>query len=308
LKPDIGFGAVVSGVDFSQVPLLENVVKDMMDAQHKFGVTVYYDTGLDDAGHVSFSKQLGELELCPKFNGPNQLPRFDDPHLFDAGNMYRDGSLVLKDSRRWWYNKGNALWHTDSSFNQHRSKYSILLSHQVPKVGGDTGFADIRSAYADLPQAKKDELENLVVEHDLWHSRQVAAPEEFKSITEHEKAAKQPAYHKLVQVGPDGRKTLFIAAHAKCILDMPEDKSRALLDELTAHCTQDKYTISVRWYKPQQLVWWDNRTTNHRATTFSDQMERRDMRRTTVFESLEDSEYAFGVPEEQRALGSMPAA
>lgn len=57
----------------------------MIEIQDRFGVSVYRSTGLTDDGHVSFSKQLGELELCPKFGGPTQLPRFDDPHLFDAG-------------------------------------------------------------------------------------------------------------------------------------------------------------------------------------------------------------------------------
>ncbi len=29
-------------------------------------------------------------------------------------------------------------------------------------------------------------------------------PNEYKSVTEHEAAAKPPAYHKLVQIAPDG--------------------------------------------------------------------------------------------------------
>ena len=38
----------------------------------------------------------------------------------------------------------------------------------------------------------------------LWHSRKLAAPGEYKTVTEHEAAAKPPAYHKLVQTAPDG--------------------------------------------------------------------------------------------------------
>lgn len=55
----------------------------------------------------------------------------------------------------------------DSSYHQQRSKYSILLSHGNPVKGGSwTHFADTRRAYADLPQSKKDEIENLIVEHE----------------------------------------------------------------------------------------------------------------------------------------------
>jgi len=55
----------------------------------------------------------------------------------------------------------------DSSYHQNRSKYSILLAHGDPSRGGSwTHFADMRQAYADLPQKKKDQLEDLVVEHE----------------------------------------------------------------------------------------------------------------------------------------------
>ena len=55
----------------------------------------------------------------------------------------------------------------DSSYHQQRSKYSILLSHGKPVEGGCwTHFADTRRAYQDLPQETKDELEDLIVEHE----------------------------------------------------------------------------------------------------------------------------------------------
>lgn len=94
-----------------------------------------------------------------------------------------DGSLVQPSSRRWQHSLGNALWHTvsivhqhrmeyadstqDSSYHQERAKYSLLLSHGNPVEGGSwTHFADMRTAYADLPQSKKDELEDLIIEHE----------------------------------------------------------------------------------------------------------------------------------------------
>ncbi|KLO16565.1 alpha-ketoglutarate-dependent 2,4-dichlorophenoxyacetate dioxygenase [Schizopora paradoxa] len=287
------FGAEVEGVDFSK-PIPPDVIEDVIAAEDRFGVTVYRNTGLDDLGHVQFSRQLGDLEKVPKFRGPNVPDRFQYPELFDAGNTDLDGKIIQKNSRRWWYNKGNALWHTDSSFNQHRSKYSLLLSHIIPKEGGDTGYADVRQAFRDLPEERKAQLRPLVVKHDLWHSRKLAAPNEYKSVTEHEAAAKPPAYHKLVQIAPDGGETLYIAAHAAEIVGMPKEEGLKLITELIEHCTQPRYTMFVKWKQPGDLVFWDNRQTMHRATPFSDQMEVRDMRRTTVFD---DGLEKNGVPE-----------
>jgi len=248
---------------------------------------------LDDKGHIAFSRNFGDLEHVPKFRGPNVPDRFNYPELFDAGNTDRDGNIFQKDSRRWWYNKGNALWHVDSSFNQHRSKYSILLSHRIPSAGGNTEFADARHAYRDLPQEVKDELKDLIVKHDLWHSRRIAAPGEYQAPTEHEMAAKPPAYHKMVQKAPDGGDTFFIAAHAASIVGKPDDEGLALINKMIAHCTQPKYVCAVEWKQAGDMVMWDNRQVMHRATPFSDQMEVRDMRRTTVFD---DGPERNGVP------------
>ena len=83
-----------------------------------------------------------------------------------TGSIQKDGSLVQPESRRWHHSLGNALWHTDSSYHQRRSKYSLLLSHgHDTKSGSRTHFADTRAAYSDLPEEKKAYLEDLVVEH-----------------------------------------------------------------------------------------------------------------------------------------------
>jgi len=294
------FAAEIEGVDFTK-PVPEEQIRDIIAAQDKFGVTVYRNTKLTDKSHIAFSYQLGDLERVPKFRGPNVPDRFGYPELFDVGNTNIDGTIIKEGSRRWWYNKGNTLWHTDSSFNQHRSKYSILLSHAVPKEGGETDFADVRHAWRDLPEERKAKLRDLVVKHDLWHSRRIAAPEEYKSVTADEANAKQPAYHKLVQIAPDGEETLYIAYHAAGIVGMPQEEGLKIITELIEHCTQPKYTISVKWHQPGDLVIWDNRQSMHRGTAFHDQMEVRDMRRTTVFD---DGPYKDGVPEAAQVTAS----
>ena len=66
------------------------------------------------------------------------------------------------------YGPGNALWHTDSSFKLRGSLASILLSHVVPASGGgQTDFASMRCAYADLPAEQQKRLEGVVGVHDF---------------------------------------------------------------------------------------------------------------------------------------------
>jgi alpha-ketoglutarate-dependent 2,4-dichlorophenoxyacetate dioxygenase len=274
------FLAEVTGVDFSH-PIDTRTLGEIVDAMDTYAVCVFRSTGLTDESHIAFSYQLGKLEFAPSFFGKG-VKRFKYPELFDAGNLDANGNILLEERRR-IYNKGNALWHTDSSFNPHRSAYSILLAHEVPPTGGDTEFADMRAAYDALPIATKRRIEDLTAEHWLWHSRILAG---YPEPTEEERLAKPPARHKLVQVHPgSGRKTLYIAAHVSHIVDMPLEEGRTLISDLITFATQPQFVRAVVWQQPGDLVIWDNRCTMHRATSFEDTRYRRDMRRTTVLEN-----------------------
>ena len=275
------FAAEISGVDIAQ-PLNAAVMREIIAAMDRYAVCVYRGTALTDESHIAFSRRLGELELAPRLVG-SRVTRFAHPELFDAGNLDASGN-ILKDERRRLYNKGNALWHTDSSFNPHRSAYSLLLAHETPPEGGDTQFADMRAAYDALPESMKARLEGLVAEHWLWHSRRLAG---YPEPTEAEREAKPPAQHALVQTHPgSGRKTLYLAAHASHIVGWPIEEGRKLIGELIEFATQPQFCFTLRWHGPGDLVIWDNRCTMHRATAFEDTRYRRDMRRTTVFEAL----------------------
>ena len=274
-------GAEVSGVDLRK-PLSAKNLAAIREAWNEYLVLRFKGQRLTDPGLVAFSRRLGELELAPRLFG-SRVTRFAHPELFDAGNLDASGN-ILKDERRRLYNKGNALWHTDSSFNPHRSAYSLLLAHETPPEGGDTQFADMRAAYDALPESMKARLEGLVAEHWLWHSRRLAG---YPEPTEAEREAKPPAQHALVQTHPgSGRKTLYLAAHASHIVGWPIEEGRKLIGELIEFATQPQFCFTLRWHGPGDLVIWDNRCTMHRATAFEDTRYRRDMRRTTVFEAL----------------------
>ena len=172
---------------------------------------------------------------------------------------------------------GDRLWHTDSSFTPERTSYSLLLSHEAPREGGDTFFADMRGAYDALPQVMKDRIDHLEAEHSYYWSRKVGG----YPFTEEDIDARPSARHPLVHTHASGRKSLYIAAHARDIVGMPREEGRALLRELIAFATQPQFVISHHW-EAGDLVIWDNFSTMHRASDFDDVNERRDMRRTTV--------------------------
>ena len=42
------------------------------------------------------------------------------------------------------------VWHSDTTFRKNPTKYTILRCEIMPKVGGDTLFADMEAAYEGL--------------------------------------------------------------------------------------------------------------------------------------------------------------
>ncbi len=280
VKPILpNFGAECSGLDLTK-PLTAEEIKQVTDAMDKYGVCVFRNTGMNDQQHVEFSRNFGYLEKVPVREGMKM--RLPYRELFDASNITVDGEIT-KDEAAIQYRKGDRLWHTDSAFMEKRTSYSLLLAHEVPGKGGQTSFADARSAYDDLPDEMKAFIENKVGLNSLWWSRKQAGAD----IPEEEIDRRFKARHPIVHTHKgSGRKSLFIAAHTMDIEGMDRAEGRALIKQLIDHVTQPKYTFSVDWHVGD-LVIWDNLCTMHRGNDFDYENEKRDMRRTTVREGTE---------------------
>jgi len=240
------------------------------------------DKPITDAEHVEFSRRLGPLLPMKMLTMVGKSKsRFAHPEIIDIGNIDADGRLLPEDDRRRAYNRGNLLWHTDASYDQARGVYSLLSCHSIPPGGADTEFADMRMAYEALPGKRKEQIENLLVEHSIWYSRALAG---MTDVSEAEKATRPPARHRLVHRHPgSARKVLYLASHASQVIGMPLEEGRALLRERTEYETQPHFVYRHKWRVGDLLV-WDNRQTMHRGTPFDDTKHPRDMRRTTVIE------------------------
>lgn len=248
----------------------------------RYAVTIIRNAQpVSDEDHVAFSRSLGTLmPMKMLLTVGKSKSRFAFPEIIDIGNIDAEGRILPEDDRRRAYNKGNLLWHTDASYDARRGVYSLLSCHSVPPGGAPTEFADMRSAYEALPQATKDRIEPLVVEHSVWHSRALGG----MIATEEEKATRPPARHRLVHRHPgSGRKVLYLASHASHVIGWPVEEGRKLIRELIEFAAQPPFVYRHRW-RVGDLVVWDNLQTMHRGTPYDDTRHPRDMRRTTVIE------------------------
>ena len=270
------FFARLDGVDLANVDAAAfDAIEDAF-AQHR--VLHFPAQKLTQEQHVAFSRRLGPLEVVT-MGASIDGGRSTLPEINRVSNLTLDNKIRAADDLRRKYSKGNQLWHTDSTYQHIPSKCSLLYAHKVPSKGGNTEFADMQTAYDDLPEAMKRRIDGLLVEHSIFTSR---AKIGFSDFSAESRAAHPVVQQVLVRVHPvTGRRSLYLASHASHIIGWPQDEGRALLAELIEHATQPKYVHSHKW-TAGDLVMWDNRHTMHRAMPFESLDEERDLHRTTV--------------------------
>ena len=277
LHPHIG--AEVSPLDLRQVhdrPALDALVSGM----DEHGVLVFRDQPFTDAEQLAFAERFGgPLHVKPgvKALGKN---RFDNDAIADIGNINESGGIRAADDRRRAYSLANRMWHTDASFQDPAGRYSTLSARVIPPVGADTEFTDMQAAYDALDAATKKQIEGLHVHHSIAYSRQLLGFE----FSREELESLKGAVHPLVRVNPrTGRRSLYLAAHATRVIEMPVPEGRLLLRDLTEHATQRQFVYRHVW-KDRDLVIWDNLASMHRSTPFDDTTHRRELRRITTID------------------------
>jgi alpha-ketoglutarate-dependent 2,4-dichlorophenoxyacetate dioxygenase len=283
------FGAEVSGVDIAK-PLDDATFGAIRDAFDEHLFLLFREQTMDDEAQIAFSERFGPLERTAGVN-----PASGTPFARQSNLDIKTGDVIPADDRRMFYQKANMLWHADSTFKAVTSLCSLLSARVVPEEGGATEFASTRAAYESLSDAQKAEIDDLIVEHDFSYSRGLVGFE----FTPEEAAKFPPVRHRLVRVNKHtGRKSVMIGVHAKCIVGWPEDKSRALLDDLLARATRPENTYRHEW-KLGDVVLWSNQAMVHRATPFDSARYKRFMQRTTI---------SFGTAEEMRRKNLSDAA
>ena len=274
------FAAEVSGVDLTR-PLTAEQVRAIDDGMDRWGVLVFHDQRFDDDTQLAFSRQFGELEISSgaELSKPedNRLQR----EMADISNLDAHNNMRAADDKKRLGALGNRLWHSDASFRAIPAKYSLLSARIVPPAGGNTEFADMRSAYDALDEATKAEVEDLITEHSNAFSREtIGFPKAAYGAEFQDKL--RPVRHRLVRYDErTGRTSLYLSSHIGAVVGWPVPEARAFIRDLMEHATQREFVFAHTW-KVWDLVIWDNRTTMHRARRYNDLTEIRDMRRSTI--------------------------
>ncbi len=193
------------------------------------------------------------------------------------------------------------VWHTDSTFRKKPPIGSVFHCRKAPSSGGETLFADTRTAFEYLDEEKKHQLEKLEAICSLAHHDKkinTYSPD-YPTLTPEQRLANPPMRVPLVLTHPvTGKRALYGVNSSTCSivpigekvcsedldywdLEGCEDESVSILRDLLPHVTGPNFTVKWSW-RAGDIVIWDNRCTIHAATGFDHDNEQREMWRVTL--------------------------
>lgn len=177
---------------------------------------------------------------------------------------------------------GELQWHSDQSYMLNPATGAALYALELPPVGGETSWADLRAAYADLPRHLRTRLSGKRVIFDYTKRLAGYGRDADKHISEEVRRQTPPVTHTLVRAHPETRdQSLYLDSTTTVGIDyMDVATGLALLDEVYESAARDKFVYAHDW-QVGDLVLWDNGFTMHRRTAF-DPGERRLMKRLTM--------------------------
>ena len=261
----------ITGLD-TRIDLSENLKNEISDLLSEFSVVVIRNQNITNDQHIKFSEYFGNLELTKAGTDGS------GSKLIILRNFDEEGNIVAPTDRQRLNNLANQEWHSDSSFKIIPSKLSILSAKKIPSKGGNTEFLSMRAVYNALPENLKLEIEDKVCWHDYSHGRSKI---DANLVTREEKEALPPVKQKLVLNNKKYGKSLYLGAHCSSIDGMPKDESQNLLKKINLYTNNESFIYSHYW-KPYDLIMWDNRAVLHRATPIQGKIEQRLMVRTTI--------------------------
>jgi taurine dioxygenase len=262
-------GAEIRGIDLSK-PMDADTVAAITDAWHEHIVLLFRDQDFDSDQQIAFAENFGIV-------GTRSRPAERRPEGADynasimlVSNVKKDGQYIgsLPDGEMWF--------HHDMCYDPAPHKGTFLYAMELPSTGGNTLFANMYMAYDNLSDEMKERVkgERALQIYDF-------ATRETVDISDDISKYKHEVQSVTVRHPVTGRRALYVNPLITArIEDMPENESRAMLDELFAFADDRSISYEHEW-RLGDLMMWDNWCSCHARTDFP-ASDRRMLRRCTV--------------------------
>lgn len=260
-------GASVGGLDLGAGPPDTGVIArlDALLARHL--VLVIRDQSLDPPTMLRVLAGFGPIMR-------QHYSRYLAPDCPDVGILSSADAERGPDGRR--VQLGSSNWHSDHINHALPPKATVLHAVKVPRSGGDTSFANMRTAYRRLPEAMRERVERMRSVSGL--DRELVG---VRDVDRERHAT--PSVHPLVRTHPvTGEPALYFhPGKLDHFEGMSREDSAAFINELQQQVLVPEVIYRHRW-RLGDLLLCDNRACVHRAHDDYDHDEGRIMYRVLI--------------------------
>ena len=237
-------GAIITNVDLSN-DINDAELKVIRDAFHKYQVLFFQNQSeISPENHIKLGKYFGDLHIHPAAPKMKNYPQIFEIH-------------TNKNSK---ISNGAEDFHSDVSCDKEPPLGTMLQLHILPECGGDTMFANMYMAYESLSKPMQKFLSGLNAFHESEHFYKGR----YSKIDENIKYPS--AIHPVVRTHPvTKKKALYVNRFFTTQIEgLSKHESKLILNYLFEHCEKTEFQIRYRW-KQNDMAFWDNRCTLHKA-------------------------------------------
>jgi len=264
-------GAEVWHLDATR-PLVPEVVLALKQAQQDHGILIFKNQDLTEQEFKKFATYFGSI-----FQNPAEVPVLAS----DGSSGVAPDIVRVSNVDGGYTGTGELTPHADHQWTPYPSSGSFLYALEVTESGGETSFYNLHLAYETLDAATKERIAGLsLITYNPFlrgkgDSRPVYRDPSLPLIS--------PTFpHPLVRTHPDsGKKILFLGVGTEVeVVGLSVEEGSALVTELRAHLTQERFRYEHRW-SVGDIVFWDNQAVLHARRAF-DPSTRRVLKRISL--------------------------
>ena len=270
------FVAEVMDVDLGRIS--DSEFRVLYKAWLEFGVLRIRGQSLNDGELQRFSNRFGPLEEIPYGKiSEEEKQKIKNRYVTVISNIEVDGKPIGGLGNK------EATWHSDMTYIEDPPPASILMSLEVPELGGDTHFSDQKAAYLSLPNELVSWIENLSIKHNAAHTSVGDLRRGFDPIKDPREAP--GAIHPIVRTHDETQEKMLYLGRRELayVVGFALEESEQLLNEVWRYAAMSENVWTQQWEIGDVII-WDNRRVLHRRDGF-DQSQRRLMKRCQVMSS-----------------------
>jgi taurine dioxygenase len=247
-------------LDINVVSVTEAEVKTIKQLVYQHKLVVFRNQNLNENQYLEFASKIGTPQIYPQDNYHHP----DYPEIFVSSNVPKDG-------KKFGVRGTGRYWHTDCAFLDEPLPFTMLYPQILPDSTRETYYIDMQQVFQKLPENLRICVDGKYMVHEgKWRYKLQEWDIDKAIIDIMSDFEKQfpPVKHPAIITHPVTRERILYMSQGftTSILGFDYETNQKLLRELFSFIERDENIYTHVW-KDGDILLWENRTLNHKAST-----------------------------------------